>query len=279
MLPLAALIREARVMEILRSTLASRMVVCYCETETELRLVMHRHSLASVVIDLGERAFDPAEVVATIRTRFRSLPVLGLVRWPFDVRHILPATRAGLTDIVVLGHENAWDSIQRVLKGSHEVTSAIAVLDVLAPCLSAESCSLVAHALRLAKSRATVEQLAFSAGLSPKTLQRRVARYGLGSPSELLAWCRIFLGAQLLDSGSTTIASVARELRFPSPSAFRRTLRALTDIRPSGLKALGGLQYLVQRFAETARGASLCRDVDRASVVSGRLHHVVHNTR
>lgn len=136
------------------------------------------------------------------------------------------------------------------------MTDSAIVLNALAPRLTDKAYSLVAHGLGLAMRRATVEEFAFAAGVSPKTLQRRVARNRLGSPSELLAWCRILLAAQLLDDYAATTASVAHELRFPSAAAFRRTLRSLTGLRPTELRTLGGLQYLVGRFVETHVGQS-----------------------
>lgn len=177
--------------------------------------------------------------------------MVGVVRWPVDARHILPATRAGLTDVFILGHESMSDALQRAAGGSERITDTAIVLNVLAPRLTDRAYSLVALGLRLAMRRATVEEFAFTAGLSPKTLQRRVARHGLGSPSELLAWCRILLAAQLLDDRSATTASVVRELRFPSAAAFRRTLRSLTGLRPTELRTLGGMQYLADRFLGT----------------------------
>jgi AraC-like DNA-binding protein len=143
------------------------------------------------------------------------------------------------------------DALQRAAGGSERATDSAIVLNALAPRLTDKAYSLVAHGLRLATRRATVEELAFATGVSPKTLQRRVARNGLGSPSELLAWCRILLAAQLLDDYAATTASVARALRFPSVAAFRRTLRSLTGLRPTELRTLGGLEYLVERFLAT----------------------------
>ena len=143
------------------------------------------------------------------------------------------------------------DVLQRTAGESGRVTDSAIVLNALAPRLSEKAYSLVAHGLRLAMRRATVEEFAFATGVAPKTLQRRVARNGLGSPSELLAWCRILLAAQLLDDNAATTASVARALRFPSAAAFRRTLRSLTGLRPTELRTLGGLQYLVARFPGT----------------------------
>jgi AraC-like DNA-binding protein len=249
-----ALIHDRRLRENLRKALTFCASLLCCDSERDLHRSLHEWPDAIAVIDLGERGNNSAALVGAIRRRFRALPVVGVVRWPVDARHILPATRAGLTDVFVLGHESMSDVLQRTAGESERVTASAIVLNALAPRLTDNAYSLVAHGLRVSMRRATAEEFAFATGLSTKTLQRRVARNGLGSPSELLAWCRILLAAQLLDDRTATTASVARELRFPSAAAFRRTLRGLTGLRPTELRTLGGLQYLAERFLATYAG-------------------------
>lgn len=95
----------------------------------------------------------------------------------------------------------------------------------------------------------TAAELARTARCSPRTLRRALCAARLPSPERLIAWQRLLHAARLLDDGRSADC-VARILEFSSGSALRKSLKQLTGLRPSELRAGGGLALLAERFLE-----------------------------
>jgi AraC-like DNA-binding protein len=102
------------------------------------------------------------------------------------------------------------------------------------------------RALCSANAPATAAELAVVARCSPRTLRRTLRAAGLPPAEQLLAWRRLLHGARLLEDPRRTVQGVARALEFSSASAFRRSLRALTGLRPAELVAGGGVVLLAE---------------------------------
>ncbi|HEX2209648.1 MAG TPA: helix-turn-helix domain-containing protein, partial [Longimicrobium sp.] len=79
---------------------------------------------------------------------------------------------------------------------------------------------------------------------SPRTLRRRLQAAGLPPAEQLLAWRRLLHAARLLEDPQRSVQSVSRSLGFSTASAFRRSLRALTGLRPAEVVAGGGVRLV-----------------------------------
>jgi AraC-like DNA-binding protein len=75
------------------------------------------------------------------------------------------------------------------------------------------------------------------AGLSPRTLQRRLAEAG-SSYSELLASARIRTAKRWLSESSMTVTEVSASLGYREPSNFARRFRSSTGLSPTAYRAM-----------------------------------------
>lgn len=99
----------------------------------------------------------------------------------------------------------------------------------------------------------TVPELARGARCSPRTLRRSLSAAGLPSPEQVLAWRRLLHAARLLGDGRTA-DSVARALAFSSGSALRKSLKALTGLRPRDIAGPGGVRRVGALFLARCGG-------------------------
>lgn len=102
----------------------------------------------------------------------------------------------------------------------------------------------------------TVPELARAARCSPRTLRRSLGAAGLPSPEQLLAWRRLLHAARLLGDGRTA-DSVARALGFSSGSALRKSLKALTGLRPRDVAGPAGVRRVAALFLVRCGGEAL----------------------
>lgn len=77
-------------------------------------------------------------------------------------------------------------------------------------------------------------ELARAAGVSTRTLTRRI-RAALGmSPTQLIQRARVARAAHLLDTSAASVEEIAWKVGYADPAAFRRVFRRLTGESPRG---------------------------------------------
>jgi AraC-like DNA-binding protein len=81
----------------------------------------------------------------------------------------------------------------------------------------------------------TIEQLAFSAGMSARTLQRRLREESTAF-SMLLDEVRATIAVEKLTSGDIDVATLARELGYSHTAALTRAVKRWTGKTPSGFR-------------------------------------------
>ena len=78
-------------------------------------------------------------------------------------------------------------------------------------------------------------EVAAQLGISPRTLQRRLAGMNL-SHSQLVNQTRITTACQRLAHRDVHISEIAREIGFATPSAFSRAFQSWTGTSPSDFR-------------------------------------------
>ena len=210
---------------------------CLTELIATLRVCGPTSALLVMLADASDFVL-PA--IRTTREQFPSLPIVGVVRWPGDIPHVMDAVRAGLDDLLQIPGGNLAESIARACAARTQSQTSRSATELARLHVRASARPLVETAIRLARSAPTVSEFAFAMGLSKRTLGRRLARENLPHAAELLAWARCLVAAVMLENEGAKVDSVARELRFPSSVALRRTLRRLTGLRPRQIRGHGG---------------------------------------
>lgn len=83
-----------------------------------------------------------------------------------------------------------------------------------------------------------VHLAAEAAGMSPRTLQRRLAEIGL-TYSQVVKGCRVRLAAEWLAESDSAIAEIAASLGYTSAANFARAFRQQTGMSPSFFRLAG----------------------------------------
>ena len=83
----------------------------------------------------------------------------------------------------------------------------------------------------LASGHPGLAEVAAQLGISPRTLQRRLAGMNL-THSQLVSQARLTRACQLLARLDVHISEISREIGFATPSAFSRAFQAWTGTSP-----------------------------------------------
>ena len=87
----------------------------------------------------------------------------------------------------------------------------------------------------LAKGRPTIARAAESAGMSTRSLQRRLLNFGL-TYSQLLDEVRLEVACHLLERTETSLAQIASDLGYADPANFTRAFQRWTGQKPSAFR-------------------------------------------
>jgi AraC-like DNA-binding protein len=208
-------------------------------------------AVAAVLLELQDSlGRSSAPRIAALRARHPELPIIGLAGVQSgDLREAVPASRAGLTDLVYLQRENPWDVIRPVLLEPGLGRAITEVLRELADVFgTSEIWPVLEHCINRWSGTVSVAQLARALGVTRKTVSRRFCRAGLGPPASALVWMRLLIAARLLQEPAFPVRRIAEELRYPSAVALRRTMKRHTRQRPGEVRARGGLSAVLPLF-------------------------------
>ena len=89
----------------------------------------------------------------------------------------------------------------------------------------------------ICEGKAHIEHVAFFAGMSKRTLQRRLAESGTGY-SKLVDEVRFARAIELIDNPSTRLADIAHELGYSDLANFDRAFRRWTGLSPSHFRMM-----------------------------------------
>ncbi|HEX6038079.1 helix-turn-helix transcriptional regulator [Longimicrobium sp.] len=213
-------------------------------------------SALAATVAVGAAFVDPyhggAFAAAEIRRLRARYPALELVAYTDFVARPVGDTfhlaLLGVRGVVAQGGRDEAALLARCLEDTLGWTPLEALVERLGEVLPASIHRWLEPVLRSPVEPRTVCELARRAGCSARTLRRTLSAAGLPSPEQLLAWRRLLHAARLLEDAERSVESVARALEFSSGAALRRSLRALTGLRPTELAAQGGLRLLAARF-------------------------------
>lgn len=239
----------------LRVSLARVATVTFLSDRRALRTAAGHSAavlvLAEVVDSLGSRL--SAVLIQEWRDTL-DVPIVGLVRGVSEeVRLVAAAVRAGLDDIIIFGIDDVAERVAQLLK-SREATEARAVHEVLGDEVDPGTLGLIETCVR-ETHQVSAHALARAAGVSERTLTRRFALVGLPAPGTILRWVRVLLTLKELQHARRSVALAARQFGYSSNTAFRTTLRQLTDMSPSEAREPQGYQRALAAFRSTLRRA------------------------
>jgi AraC-like DNA-binding protein len=213
-----------------------------------------RDCIGAILVSLGDRlGKSRTSEILLLRAAFPEVPIVGVIQIDStDLREIVPAVRAGVCELIVLGADDPLRTLRTAVRARRGRPPA-RVTELLHAVLPTESFSLVRECLTWATTCRDASDLAHKLGCSTRTLLRRCRAARLMSPAKLLTWARLMLAAHEIDRGDQPLERIAERLHFSSASDLRRAMRRSCDLRPCDIKGLGAVHVIVASFALACR--------------------------
>jgi AraC-like DNA-binding protein len=106
----------------------------------------------------------------------------------------------------------------------------------------------IAKAIVYARKRILPDEFAEILGFSRRELNLILRDGKLPSVNQLLVWGKLVVAAIDLECDGIVADDVAKQLRFPSPSAFRNTCKRYLGCKPHEIRTRGGAVWVVEKL-------------------------------
>lgn len=252
-LPTAVLLVRHRSDRIrLTDAMRGRARPVFVETVVELERYVSRSvdPVAAVIAEPRDTDGVPSALtLSRLRERRPGLSLVGYCAAGHEYSNdILELAGAGVHELMFRGLDESRHILSSVLARATHATSAEAVLSVVLPAVSSAAAPYLTYCVHHAREDFDVEELASAFGMHRKTLGLRLREADLPTPSALIAWCRLFIVAHLLDAEGRAVDDIALALDFPSPGAMRGLVRRYCGMRPLELRDAGGVHVVLAHF-------------------------------
>jgi AraC-like DNA-binding protein len=224
-----------------------------------------------------------ATLVHEARLRRAALPVAALLRrdsgWSAAAVALLDARP---TTVLVAEDLDLRTVLRALATHVHEVSLVDGVWPLLEDEVPPGLRTLVRHVLSRATRATTVPDAALGLGLHRKTLWSRCRRHGVESVQVLVMWCRLIAAAHALRTREGSIATIAEELAFASPTALRNAIRRYLQVTATELRAEGGELLVCRAFGRWLRRAESREEAQsraRAAGLSLAAHGALGHAR
>lgn len=113
---------------------------------------------------------------------------------------------------------------------------------------------LIRKTVELSLELQTVSGLARALYMSRRALGRRFRKRGLPVPSHLLHFARVLRASVALQTSSSTLFEIARDLGYPDGFALSNQMLRLTGLRPTEVRERLGWEWIVEAWLRTEAG-------------------------
>jgi AraC-like DNA-binding protein len=187
-----------------------------------------------------------------VRERLPAVPILAYgALSPQFFRDVVPAVRSGgLHAVALRDYDDISLTLADALRSARCRTVEDRAITAAAGRLSTLTRPIMRQCLRRADTIPRVERIAASFGVTRKTIASRLAAEELPPASQIIGWGRVLQAARLLEDRGRSVEEIALALDFDSGTALRHMLRRYTGMRPTELRAQGGLAAALPRFID-----------------------------
>jgi AraC-like DNA-binding protein len=248
---IAALVCDRASRTRLQGAVRGQAEFSFCNTVPELISAVVDGAATAVVTEWRDAVGCTLEdAVRSLHADFPTVPILVYAPLtPQGARDMLEAARAGATEVLIANFDDVGITLAKRLASAQAVVLAGRIMAQIAELVPASVAVLIDYFLRHGSTAPSVATAAHALGLHRKTLALYCARAQLPSPSALACWARLILAAQRLEDPGRTTERAAREVGFPSGSAFRNMLTRYTGLSPSEVRERGGSLCLIDLFS------------------------------
>lgn len=202
----------------------------------------HDHFEIGVVTDL----------ISRLRSAYRVVPIIAYLEFsPERARDIMAAAHAGASDIILRDVDNLSAAAIRIVKTERLIDVTWTVNKLIQNQFPEEIRELIIYAVKHGSRHVTVDDAAKELRRNRKTLVNWLSKAGLPPPFRIIGWGRVLVAAKLLEDKSRSLEDVAREMRFQNGNALRGMIRRYLEVLPEEVRAVGGFEFAVSRFAST----------------------------
>lgn len=257
-LAIGALLLDRRLASYCARAFGSGAIAALCDDTDEVCSLSKGVRLDAVVVTAcDERGKSTGPHVQRIVGALPEVPVIMLAEMdPTHIRALVSAARFGISDVVLLGHDNALTVARRCVDRSK--ASAIrlhqSVMDVIPPGVRAEVLACVC----CNASEASVSAVAQSLGITRRTLAKRLAEAHLPPAGALISWGRLLAVAGTLSGSSRSLESLALAHGFGSASALHNLTKRYLSVTPTQIRRCDGVE-LVGRELRAVLSRSVAR--------------------
>jgi transcriptional regulator GlxA family with amidase domain len=126
-------------------------------------------------------------------------------------------------------------------------------MDAVRPHVRSDTAAFIEYCLARAGESVSIAAAAGAFGIDRKTLLNRLTVQNLPVPRHILVWCRLLIAARLLEDPGRSIEQVGFAMGCGSGAGLRNLFVRHTSLRPGQVRALGGMNYMVDLFLATLR--------------------------
>jgi AraC-like DNA-binding protein len=240
----------------IRSALRDRHQFHFVERVAELEhfVTTTTRVISAVLVeprDVDGRAV--ADVVTRICATDNAPPVVGCCRagveHTMDIRSIV---LAGANELVFEGVDDTGIALRAILESAHRARVGERAAAALKTVVPETLWPFIAHVTAHPDTQ-RVADLANAMGYHRKTLVNHCALAHAPPPQELMAWCRLAVAAELLQTTPRTIESIALGLDFPSDTSLRNMMKRYTGLTASEVRDTGGVRVVVAALQAALR--------------------------
>jgi AraC-like DNA-binding protein len=205
----------------------------------------------------GGRISRLEEMTRTLRADHPRVPVL--IYAPLTAaasRTIVALARAGITNVIIAGHDDLNHAVRPILDASASACTAEAAYERLSALASPGVAAILSYALRYGTAAPTVAAAARALRVHRKTLAAWCLASGAPSPRVLITWCRLVIAVERLAEARWPTERVARAFGFGSGSALTGLIRRHIGLTRAELREGGSgivAEMLAQRLTEGRR--------------------------
>jgi hypothetical protein len=247
----AALILDDGDRAAIHRALGRRMSVRVCERADVLRSMLAATDVRLVVAELRDRVGTsvlPALVDAAARAESPALVArVSLADAADDVMQLAGArvpARVSLREVSPIG-----DALTLALGGVHAPRADLVILERIGPLVPRALRAFLVLCAVAPSPRLHVGRAAMLLGVTPRTIEIRLAQAALPPAYRIIGWCVALHAAWQLDVLGQRPKQVAANLGFKSVAAAANLLARYCKASPTSLRIHGGFQVQLERFA------------------------------
>jgi AraC-like DNA-binding protein len=241
------------------ASLRRDLTVQFCQDSAQLGSLVAAGTVDAVVADLETARHG--SVWPTVQAILDPHPTIPVLLW-------LSLTGKDMRDLVAIASEikphaviireldDVSSIILNAIRSARDGSATQRIVQTIERVAPPSVRSMLVFAARHAEQPLSVHAMAARAGISQRTLFKRLRDANLPPARQLIHWLRLLHVAARLDVPKATVEQVVDAMRFASSSTLRHLMKRMTGLTPRQLREAGGLQYLLGVVEPMLSGAN-----------------------